>query len=169
MKTLSELAGETLVIHQPSVWKSYYELKFGGEVLGTIQGKGFFGITMIFKMGKDEWEIYRPGFWKSEIGIRQAGYELPYATYKREGFKNRGVIKCYKGEQMIIEYKILRGGYGVKTLSGEFLAVFKEKVSIRDKTEIKIEQRSDMLDKYPWVIILAWYLSLQRRRSQHAA
>lgn len=168
MKSLSDLVGETLVIHQPSVWKSYYELKHGEEVLGTISSKGFLGISVLFKMGKDEWEIYRPSFWKSEVAIRQAGYELPYATYHKEKFKFRGNVKLYKGDQMIIDYKILRGGYSVQTLSGEFLAVFKEKVAIKEKTEIHIEQKSDILDKYPWVIILAWYLSLQRRRAAHA-
>jgi len=168
MKNLSELASETLVIHQPSVWKSYYELKHDDELLGTINSKGFFGINKTFRMGKDEWEIYRPSFWKSEVAIRQAGYELPYATYQKEKFKFRGTVKCYKGEQMVIDYKIMRGGYSVQTLSGDFLAVFKEKVSIKDKTEIKIEQKSELLDKYPWVIILAWYLSLQRKHAAHA-
>lgn len=168
MKSLSGLAGETLVIHQPSVWKSYYELKHDEEVIGTIHSKGFFGLTMVFKMGNDVWEIYRPACWKSEVAIRQAGYELPYARYQKERFKFRGTVKLYKGDQIIIDYKILRGGYSVQTLSGEFLAVFKEKISIKDKTEIHIEQKSDMFDKYPWVIILAWYLSLQRRRAAHA-
>lgn len=168
MRRLSELAGETLYIHQPSVWKSYYELKHGEEILGTIQPNNFFGKSIIFKAGTDEWEIYRPSFWKSEVAIRQAGYELPYATYKRDGFKLRGTVRLYKGEQMIIEYKLLRGGYNVQTLSGEFLAIFKDKVSIKDNTEVRIEQKSELLDKYPWVIILAWYLSLQRRRAYHA-
>ena len=93
MKNLSELAGETLVIRQPSVWKSNYELMHGEEVIGTIKSKGIFGINKIFRMGKEEWEIYRTGFWRSEIGIRQAGYELPYATYKRDGIKLRGTVK----------------------------------------------------------------------------
>ncbi|HKJ80948.1 MAG TPA: hypothetical protein VJ954_02905 [Ignavibacteriaceae bacterium] len=168
MKKLSELAGETLLIHQPSVWKSYYELKHDDELLGTINSKGFFGINKIFKMGKDEWEIYRTGFWRSEIGIRQAGYELPYATYKRDGFKLQGTVKCYRGEQMIIDSKILNGEFSVKTLSGEFLAILKNKASLKEKTEIQIEQKSELLDKYPWVIILAWYLSLQRKKAAHA-
>lgn len=168
MKNLSEFAGETLFIHQPSVWKSYYELKHGDNVLGQISSKGFFGISKIFKLENKEWEIYRPGFWKSEVAIRQAGYELPYATYKRDGLKSHGTVKCYRGEQMIIETKLLRGGYSVKTLSGEILAVLKDKVSIKDKTEITIVCKSELLDKYPWVIVLAWYLSMQRKQAAHA-
>ena len=169
MKSLSKLAGETLAIHQPSVWKNNYEFKHGETLLGTIRSKGFFGTNMFFKMGNDEWQIYRPSFWKSEIGIRQAGYELPYATYKRRGFKTRGVVKCYKGEQMVIEFKMFHGGYSIKNSSGELLVSFKDRISLKEKTELVIEQKSELLDKYPWVIILAWFLSLQRRRSQHAA
>lgn len=168
MKNLSELAGEILVIHQPSVWKSFYELKHGEEVLGTILSKGFFGRTVIFKIDKDEWEIYSPSFWKSEIAIRQTGYELPYAKFKREGFKSGGIVKMYKGEQLKLEYKLFKGGYNIQTLSGEHLVTFKEKVSFKERTQLQIERKSELLDKYPWVIALAWQIMMQRKRAARA-
>jgi hypothetical protein len=168
MINLSDLVGETLVIHQPSIWKSYYELKHGQEVLGTIRLKGFFRFNLIFNIGNDEWEIYRPGFWKSELAIKQAGYELPYATFKREGFKLGGIVKMYKGEQMKLEYKLFKGGYNIQTMSGEYLVTFKEKVSFKEKTQLHIERKSELLDKYPWIIALAWYIMVQRKRAAHA-
>jgi hypothetical protein len=168
MKSLSDLAGESLIIHQPSVWKSYYELKYGEEVLGTIQAKGFFGRNIIFKMGNNQWEIYQPSLWKSEIAIRQSGYELPYATYRREGFKSRGIVRMYKGEQMRVEYKLFTSGYNIQTMSGEKLVTFKDRVSFREKTILYIEKKSELLDKYPWVIVLAWHIMLQRKRAAHA-
>jgi hypothetical protein len=169
MKNLSEMAGETLFIYQPSIWKSYYELKLGDKVLGTIRHPKFFSTKIIFKMENRQWEIYRPHFWKSEVAIRQAGYELPYATYIKERFKPRGVVKLYKGDQMLISYKLLGRGYNIQTLSGEYLVTFKDRTSLKDKTEIHIEQKSELLEKYPWVIILAWYLSVQRKRKAHAS
>ena len=168
MKSLSELVGETLYFYQPSIWKSYYELKHGDNVLGTISFLKFFRTRVMFKMENKSWEIYRPHFWKPEIAIRQTGYELPYATYHRERLKLRGTVKLYKGDQMLISYKLLRRGYSVQTIRGEDLVLFKDKPSLRKKTEIHIEQKSDLLDKYPWVIVLAWYISLQRKRAAHA-
>jgi hypothetical protein len=168
MKSLSELAGETLAIHQPSVWKSNYELIHDEEVLGTIRSKGFFGRNIIFKMEKDEWEIYHPSIWKTEIAIRQAGYELPYATFKRKGFKSSGIVKMYKGEQLKLEYKPFQSGYNIQTISGEHLVNFKDRVSFKEKTQLHIERKSELLDKYPWVIVLAWHIMLQRKRAAQA-
>ena len=168
MKSLSNLAGEALVIHQPSVWKSYYELKHGEEILGTVRAKGFFGRNLIFKMENNEWEIYQPSLWKSEIAIKQSGYELPYATYRREGFKSRGIVRMYKGEQMRLEYKLFSSGYSIQTISGQKLVTFKDRVSFKEKTIFYIEKRSELLDKYPWVIVLAWHIMLQRKRASHA-
>lgn len=169
MKSLSDLAGEVLFIHQPSLWKSFNELRYNKEVLGTIRSKSFFGRTIIFKMGNNEWEIYQTSFWKSEIAIRQAGYELPYATFKREGFKLGGIVKMYKGEQLKLEYKLFKGGYSIQTVSGEHLVTFKEKISFKEKTQLLIEQKSELLDKYPWVIALAWHIRMQRKRAAHAS
>jgi hypothetical protein len=168
MKSLSDFAGETLSIRQPSVWKSYYELNHGEEVLATIRSKGFFGRNVIFKMENNEWEIYQPSFWKSEIAIRQSGYELPYATYRRDGLKPRGIIKMYKGEQLRLEYKLFASGYNIRTMPGEILVTFKDRVSFREKTVLQIEKKSELLDKYPWVIALAWHIMLQRKRAAHA-
>ena len=168
MKSISDLVGEALIIHQPSVWKSNYELKHGEEILGTIRAKGFFGRNLIFKMENNEWEIYQPSFWKSEIAIRQSGHELPYATYRREGFKSRGTVRMYKGEQMRLEYKLFSSGYSIQTISAEKLVTFKDRVSFKEKTVFYIEKRSELLDKYPWVIALAWHIMLQRKRASHA-
>ncbi len=168
MKSLSELVGETLFIRQPSIWKRNYELLHGEEVLGTIRSKSFLGRSIIFKMEKNEWEIYQPSFWKTEIAIRQVGYELPYATFKRERLKFGGIVKMYKGEQVKIEYKLFKKGYNIQTTSGELLVTFKDRVSFKEKTQLHIERKSDLLDKYPWVIALAWHIMLQRKRAARA-
>ena len=41
MKSLSELVGETLYFYQPSIWKSYYELKHGDNVLELLVFQNF--------------------------------------------------------------------------------------------------------------------------------
>jgi hypothetical protein len=168
MKNLSELAGETIFIHQPSVWKNYYELKFGEDVLGTIRSKGFFGTNMFFKFGNDEWQIYRPSFWKSEIAIRESGFQLPYATYKRDTLKLRGTLYLPRGARLKFIFKVFRGGYEIQDESENTLVRCKDKASLRTKTDIVIERDSELINKYPWAIILIWYISYKRRQAAHA-
>ncbi|MEJ2507253.1 MAG: hypothetical protein P8Y81_13415 [Ignavibacteriaceae bacterium] len=87
MKNLSELTGQTLILYQPSIWKSYYELKYDDKVIGTVRSPKFFSSRILFKIENKEWEIYSPRFGKSEIAIRELGFQFPYATYKRDNAK----------------------------------------------------------------------------------
>ncbi len=169
MKNLSELAGGNLTIVQPSMWKNYFELKHDDEVIGTIRSSKFFGLNMIFKMDNKEWEIYHPGIWKSEIAIREQGYEMPFAKYLRDGFKNKGTIYLPRGEQLRTIFKLFTGSYWIETLSGQCLVSFEDRVSLKERTRIFIEQKSELLDKNPWVVPLAWYISLRKRRAAFAA
>ena len=163
MKSLSEQVGETLVIHQPSVWKSYFELKYGKEVLGTTCTPNIFGFSKIFRIGNIEWRIYQTSIWKSEIAIKQIGHEIPCATFKKQWFKNEGTVNLLRGERFIIEYKNFTSICSVKDTSGEYLITFIDNISLKkEKTEILINKKSPLLDENPWVIGLAWYLSSQR-------
>lgn len=165
MKNLSELVGETLTMVQPSIWKSFYELRHDDEVIGTIRSSKFFGLNMIFKMNNKEWEIYYPSLWKSEIAIREQGYEIPFAKYLRDGLKNKGSIYLPKGMQLKITFKLFIGSYRIETLSGDCLVSFEDRISFKEKTKIFIEQKSELLDKNPWVIAVALYISLRRKRT----
>lgn len=165
MKNISELLGETLTIYQPSVWKNFYELKCGDKILGTIIQPKIFSHRILFKVDIHEWEIYFPKFWKSEIAIRESGFQLPYATYKRDGMKMNGTLFLPRGERLKFVYKIFKGGYRIENQSGITLVSFKDKIAFRSTTEIKIEQSSELLDRYPWAIVLIWYISYRRRQS----
>lgn len=165
MKNLSELTGETLTIHQPSVWKNYYELRHGDKILGTIRHPKIFSSRIIFKYGNHEWEMYFPKLWKSEIAIRESGFQLPYATYKRDTFKMRGTVYLPRGARLKFVYKMFRGGYQIQDESERCLVSFKEKVSFKTKTELTVEQNSELINKYPWAITLIWYIAYRRRKA----
>lgn len=167
MKNLSELTGETLLIYQPSIWKSIYELKLNDKILGTIRSPKFFRQDITFKMDNLEWVIYFPKFWKSEMAIRESGFQLPYATYKKDPFKLSGTVYLPRGARLKFVYKLFRGGYQIQDESENILVSFKDKVSFKVKTEVTIIKESELIDKYPWAIVLIWYISYKRK--QHAA
>jgi hypothetical protein len=169
IKNLSRLTGQTLHIVQPSVWKSNYELKYKDELLGTIHKKSVFGIRLIIKLFDNEWEIYRPNFWRSEIAVREKGKENPFASYRRKFFSREGFVFLPRGKRLKIKLGVFKSGYAVYTLSGKCLISFTDKASIKSKTVVAIEESSDLLEEYPWIIVLAWYISQQRKRSGAAA
>lgn len=168
MKNISELTGQTLILYQPSIWKSHYELKYGDKVLGIIRSPKFFSSRILFKMENREWEIYRPQFWKSEIAIRESGFQLPYATYNKDTLKLRGTLYLPRGARLKFIFKLFRGSYEIQDRFETTLVKCKDKVALKVKTEITIEKDSELINKYPWAIILIWYISYKRRQAAHA-
>jgi len=165
--SLSQLSGKILKITQPSIWKNNYELKYDEELIGKITLRNIFSFGLFITVGEDEWEIYKPNFWKAEIAVRVKGRENPIAAYNKKFFSREGTVYLPKGQRLKIKSGIAKRKYGVFALSGVCLASIKDEVSFKAKSLVYIESSSELLDKYPWVIILAWYLT--RKRKQAAA
>ncbi len=167
VRNISQLAGQILKISQPSIWKNNYELKLGEELLGKIIPRNIFSFGLSITIGEDEWEIYKPNFWKAEIAIREKGRENPFATYNKKFFSREGTVFLPKGQRLMIRSGMAARKYGIFSMSGVCLVSIKDEVSIRMSSLVYIESSSELVDKNPWIIILAWYLT--RKRKQAAA
>ncbi len=167
MKPLSDYSNEILSFNQPSMFKRIHELRANGELIGTLQNKGFFGMHWDVSIQNQNWEIYRPCLWKSAIDIRPAGYEMSVANYTRKGFKSRGTVILPKGEKLKINPRLFKGFTEITTEQDECLVRIKTKMALRDKAEVTIGKKSELINKYPWVIILAYIITLEQRH--HAA
>lgn len=167
MKNLSEYTGQKLLLIQPKVFKRIHELRLEDEVLGVVQLNGFFESTVTFECSLGKWEIFKPGFWKSIYAVRQAGYENPFAQFVKDKWKNNGTIELPKGEKLRLINNMWKGTYELQNVSGVKLVGFKRMVAFKEKMEISIEYHSELLDKNPWILIMAWFISLENRR--HAA
>lgn len=162
MKVLSDLAGETLIIRQPSMLQNYYELRHYEEVLGTIKSDGLLNTQRLVNIFSNQFEFYRPNFFSSEFAIKETLKELPYAKYRNDGFKFRGTIYLPKGQRLKLFFRFFKGTFSIQTDNLQILASFKYYISI-ERTTVKIEQKSKLLDTYPWIIFLAWYLVVYRK------
>jgi hypothetical protein len=109
IRNLSQLAGETLKIIQPSIWKNKFELKYNDEQLGKISPRGALGFGLIISLMESEWEFYRPSFWKSEIAVREKGRENSFATYNKKLFSREGNIYLPKGQRLKIKFGLIKG------------------------------------------------------------
>ncbi len=166
---LSRLAGMTLMLTQPSIWKKNFDLVYEDEILGNVTIRGLFGSNIQVNILGEEWEIYYPKFWKSGINIREKGKENPFANYSQKFFSREGTIFLPKGQRLKIKFGVFKNNYGIYTTSGICLVNIKDKFGLKNKTQITIENSSELLDKYPWAIILAWHLIMKRKHAAAAA
>jgi len=168
MKNLSSFYGKQLEFTQPSVWKTYYELKCDDQILGTVKKIKRFSFQLEIDIFNNKWIFYRPSFWRSEIAIKQSGYTLPYAKYKGGKFKQHGMIELPKGGRVKIVFKTFKKDYEIQDSSGQALVKLIDKVKFHTSVNISIMKRSELIDKYPWVMRLAWYISALRKRAAGA-
>ena len=170
MKTLSDYIGQTLKFVEPAMLKQICELRVGDETIAKIRSPKLFSSLMVVEGSFGNWEIYRPNFWKSLVAIRESGYELPIATYEGKFFSGKGTVNLPQGERLYVVFHAFKKFYEIQNSYGERIVLFTPRFSWGgEKTDIVIEKRSTLLDKYPWVIMLVRYLALQRKRSHAAA
>ena len=111
-----------------------------------------------------KWEFYEPHWWKRVNEIREAGKELPIASYKLPAFKKIGKLELPHGESVFLSSNIFRSTLEILDKYDARLVLFKRKKIFKTNIEIQIEKRSEVLDKHPWILLLIIYVEINKSR-----
>lgn len=163
MKMISEYIGQRIWFKQPSMFKRFHELKAGEELIGALQQKGFFCMRWEVTIRDKNWEIYRPSCWRTVVEIRDAGYEMPFANFQKDRFRSKGALMLPKGERLKIAPHFLKGFCEITNEQGESIVRIKLKTALGDKAEVLFEKSSETIDKYPWILMLAYIIALEQK------
>jgi len=167
MKKLSEYQGEKLQVVQPSFFKRIFELRSDTELLSKLSYPKFFGRNAVTEGNLTGiFEFYFPSFWKSEIEIRPKDYQQPIAKYSGRIFSLTEIIELPKGEKVLLKSFALRQKKEIQSDSGETLVAFNYAISFKFRIDIEIVKKSDLIDKYPWLIMLVIYIADQHKKSK---
>lgn len=166
MKYLSGYLGEKLYITQPNIFKREYIFASSNEMIAKMYFPRLFSTTAIVEGFKEIYEIKKLNWWGIDLGIFQQGYEMPFAKYIKNNFWGTvGKIELPKGEALILKASTFRKSSKLYSLSDQLLISFNFKISFKEKISVAIENKSELVDQYPWVVMLAWYKLLQQRRN----
>jgi hypothetical protein len=50
--------------------------------------------------------------------------------------------------------------------TGELIVSYVNEFALKGRTTVKIEKKSELIEKYPWILMLGWYIVLQNRRGR---
>ena len=168
MKELSEYLNQPLYLKQISFFKRYYELKTNNEIIGSMQIHGFFGHSAEVSFADKKWEIYKPSIWKSDWHIRESGYENSFAHFERKHFRKASYVYLPVGEKVKIVFFPFRSKIEIQTEAENCLIRLVAKFSWTDSAEIFITEKSTIVNKYPWLIMLAKLVAIERKQSRAA-
>jgi hypothetical protein len=170
MNLLTNYIGQTLTFNQPKITKREFELISSDEALAKMIFPKFFSNSAVIEVFDGKWEIKQPSIWRNEFGVYKYAYQNPFAKYVSNIWKTKGIIELPKGARLNCKSGQLKRPFEVYSSNGELLMVYVNKFSLKGRTTVTIEKRLELLDKYPWIIMLGWYIVLQNRRGRaHAA
>ena len=170
MYPLSNFVGEILTFNQPSRLKREFELVSSKGVLATMVFPKLLSTRVILEGFESKWEIKQLNIWGREFGVFKFGYHLPLAKYVSNFWRTKGSIELPKGARLNCKVGHLKNPFDVFSSKGKLLLSYSNKFSVRSRTVVIINEGAEIIDNYPWIILLGWHIILINRRGRaHAA
>lgn len=168
MKKFSDYIGSELKIFQKSIWRRDFELKSGNEVIAILFYPKFFSNTAELSIRDENYEFYKPGFFSRDVDIRKKGYQNPISQFKNNFWGSKGVLELPRGVRLNMKFGLVKKPAEIYLGENNLLFSILSRFSLKEKGEVIIEKRSEVIDEHPWIIMLAFYLSLLRKRNSAA-
>lgn len=169
MKNLSEYINNDLEIVNTSFFKANYDLRAGGLTLHSLRSIGAWGNNYEVAGPDKTWEIVRPSIWSNNLEIKEKGSGVVIAEIKGSAFKSSSVINLPRGEKLNIVLSIWKSTFEIQNELGTALVSFKNKKWYSSDVIVSIKSKTETLDKYPFIILLAYLMVLQKRHNAAAA
>ncbi|MEW6651856.1 MAG: hypothetical protein AB1394_00155 [Bacteroidota bacterium] len=163
MKNLTEYIGQELEIVSTSFFKFNYDLRAGGTTLFSIRSTDFWGKNFELTGIDKKWLIIKPSIWSSNIEIREKNSGMVAAKLTSSAFKNNCVLHFAKGEKLHITMNIWKSTFEIKNEFETTLVSFKNKKWYSSDVIAAMQIKNETLDKYPFAIMLAFYIVTEKR------
>jgi hypothetical protein len=168
MRRLSDYIGKELLIFQKSIWKRDFELRSGEELIARLFYPKFFSDLTEISVWEETYEFYRPKFFSRDVDIRKKGYQNPFANFKNNFWGSKGVLELPRGIMLSMKFGLFRKQAEIFLGESDLLVSILCRFSVKERSEIIINKRSEIIDEHPWIIMLAFYLAQLRKRNSAA-
>jgi len=168
MKKISDYIGNELLIIQKSFWKKEFGLLAGDEIISRLYYPKFFGDTAELSVRDEIYEFYKPRFFSREVDIRKKGYQNPIAHFKNNFWRSRGILELPRGIRLNMKFRYFRKQAEIYLGDEDLLVSILNKFSLKERCKVVIEKRSEIIDEYPWLIMLGFYLAQLMKRNSAA-
>ena len=165
MKRISDYLGEELKIFQKSIWRREFELRIGVELIARLFYPKLFSDLTELTIWEDAYEFYRPKFFSRDVDIRKKGYQNPIAQFKNNFWGSKGVLELPRGTRLNMKFGFFRKQAEIYLGENELLVSILNKFSIKERGEVVIEKQSEIIDEFPWIIMLGFYLARLMKRN----
>ena len=164
MKSIKALVDHTLIWSQPKGLRQNYELRFGNELVATLQFPKMLSSNAVAESGDGSWILERSGVFNTKIAIKKPGVETPLATYAPKPFKSGGTILLGGGTEFVVRRDFWSTTHELITAEGESLFELKSRGFFKHFVDLKMNRRALQVEEFPSLVIFLFYVILLGRR-----
>lgn len=168
MKSLSEFLGQPLEIVTPSCFKSEYNLVANGTIICTLKSINFWCTRFEMDWFGKKWEVYSASAWKGITEIKELDKEFPIASYEGNGLKHSGRFSLPQGETLNLVFNLWKSFYELQNERGEVIIRYNNKSFFSSTIVVTMYKKSDLIDKYPFLIMMPFLISTKRNQAAAA-
>jgi len=160
-RSIADWVGQELEWIQPRATKRDFELRAGGETIGTMSFRSFFGSFATAQMPEGSWTFKRVGFWKPLVTIRPAGSEDGIAAFANN-WTAGGTLELKDGRRYRANTNLWMTSYEFTDEQGEALVRFVNVRGVAHLTgKVEITPAGAKLAETAWLVALGWYLAVK--------
>lgn len=169
MKNPTEYIGQELEIVNTSFFKSNFDLKVGNTIIYSLRCLSNWGKKYEVIGVNKTWEFVKPSIWSNNLLIKEKGMDTIISDIKGSVFKSNSTINLPRGEKLNVVMNVWKSTFELQNELGTALVSYKNKKWYSSNLIVTIQTKSEVLDKYPFVIMLAFLMVLQKRQSAAVA
>ena len=168
MRNILNYMGNELLIFQKSIWKREFELRSADELIAKLFYPKFFSDLSELTIQDKTYEFCRPSVFSRDVDIREKGYQNPFAHFKNNFWGSKGVLELPRGRRLNMKFGFFRKQAEIYLGENDMLITILSRFSFKERSEVIIEKRSEVIDEHPWIIMLGFYLAQLMKRNSAA-
>jgi hypothetical protein len=161
MKRIAELAGMELRWEQPNAFKMEYVLFAGDQEAATLQFRSSFGSFATARSADGCWTFKRVGFFQTRVTIRDCDTDVDLAEFHNNTWTSGGTLELADGRIHKASTNFWQTQFEFCNAQEEVLFQYARIGGfIHSSAQVVIQPAALTIPELPWMVILAWYLSI---------
>ncbi|MBN1397207.1 MAG: hypothetical protein JXA06_04160 [Bacteroidetes bacterium] len=162
MRSIISYRDYTLSLQQPSAWKAFYEVRFGDEILGTINIHRKLNRHTVAISADGTWIFEYYGLVNPKIFAKDQNNDI-IAEYIPRPLNNRGAIRIAE-QELEIKLGILKNTFDLYLKNDIHAIHFEYRGLLRFQSDINIYRASSNIKQLPLVFFFCCFILLTNRR-----
>jgi hypothetical protein len=170
MKKIAECSGMELIWKQPNAFKMEYVLSAGDQEAATLQFRSSFGTFATAQSADGCWTFRRVGFFQTRVTIRDFTTDIELAEFHNNTWTSGGSLVLPNGRVYKASTNFWQTRFQFYDPHFQFLFQYSNIGGFfHSSAKVIISPAALAISELPWMLILAWYLSILMRWDAAAA